>query len=86
MNRVGLEISRFNPADASQTRIAENCRQDYRDVLRARLSVLETKNARRLGALLPDLSVLADDNFRELRSCGAAQPIGDFHRSLRGFA
>src|SRR5262249_4499217 len=31
---------------ASQTRIAENCRQDYRDVLRARFSVLETKNAR----------------------------------------
>src|SRR5215469_10726453 len=31
---------------ASQTRIAESCRQDYRDVLRARFSVLETKRAR----------------------------------------
>ena len=43
---AGLEISRFSPTDASQARIAENCRQDYRDVLRARFSVLETKNAR----------------------------------------
>lgn len=46
MNHAGLEISRFSPTDASQARIAENCRQDYRDVLRARFSVLETKNAR----------------------------------------
>jgi hypothetical protein len=46
MNRAGLEISHFSPTDATQTRIAENCRQDYRDVLRARLSVLETKSAR----------------------------------------
>ena len=46
MNHAGLEISRFNPTDASQARIAENCRQDYRDVLRARFSVLETKHAR----------------------------------------
>jgi hypothetical protein len=46
MNHTGLEISRFSTTDASQARIAENCRQDYRDVLRARLSVLETKNAR----------------------------------------
>jgi hypothetical protein len=46
MNHAGLEISRFNPTDASQTRIAESCRQDYRDVLRARLRAIETKNAR----------------------------------------
>jgi len=45
INHAGLEISRFSPTDASQTRIAEHCRQDYRDVLRARFSVLETKNA-----------------------------------------
>src|SRR5262252_4410860 len=46
MNHAGLEINRFSPTDASQARIAENCRQDYRDVLRARFSVLETKHAR----------------------------------------
>lgn len=45
MNHAGLEISQFSPTDASQARIAEHCRQDYRDVLRARLSALETKNA-----------------------------------------
>ena len=46
MNHAGLEISRFSPTDATQVRIAENCRQDYRDVVRARLIVQETKNAR----------------------------------------
>jgi hypothetical protein len=46
MNHAGLEISRFSPTGASQACIDENCRQDYRDILRARLSVLETKNAR----------------------------------------
>ena len=46
MNHAGLEISRFSPTDAAQARIAENCRQDYRDVVHARLIVQETKNAR----------------------------------------
>jgi hypothetical protein len=27
MNHAGLEINRFSPTDASQTRIAESCRQ-----------------------------------------------------------
>ena len=44
MNHAGLEISRFSPADAFQARVAESCRQDYRDVARARLRVLETEN------------------------------------------
>jgi hypothetical protein len=45
MNHAGLEINRFSPTDASQTRIAESCRQDYRDVVRARLSMAEAKSA-----------------------------------------
>ena len=86
MNHAGLEISRFSPTDATQVRIAENCRQDYRDVVRA-LDRARDKECTTLGALLPDLGVLADDHFRELRPCGPTpQPLGDFHRSLRCFA
>ena len=75
MNHAGLEISRFSPTDASQARIAENCRQDYRDVLRA-LERARDKECTPLSALLPDLGVLADDHFRELWSWGATpQPL-----------
>jgi len=85
MNHAGLEISRFSPTDASQARIAENCRQERCPPCASQRA--RDKECTTLGALLPDLGVLADDHFRELWSCGATpQPLVDFHRSLRGFA
>ncbi|HEX4261912.1 MAG TPA: hypothetical protein VHY76_12520 [Acetobacteraceae bacterium] len=40
-NRVGLEIDIVNPADPLDAHVVEACRQDYREVLRARQGVIE---------------------------------------------
>ena len=41
IHHAGVEIMRFSSADPVRSRVAADCRQDYRDVLRARLTVIE---------------------------------------------
>lgn len=41
MNEVGLEIARLAPSDAVHTRILDLCMERYRDVVHARLGVIE---------------------------------------------
>jgi hypothetical protein len=41
MNRVGIELSRLDATDPSHTNIAQLCRDEYRDVVRARMDAIE---------------------------------------------
>ncbi|HTI79970.1 MAG TPA: hypothetical protein VL614_05910 [Acetobacteraceae bacterium] len=46
MNRIGTEISRLSPASPAQTRVLDFCVQRYRDVIHARLGVIEDARTR----------------------------------------
>jgi hypothetical protein len=41
MNQVGIEINNLDTSNVNQARIAELCREEYRDVIRARMDVIE---------------------------------------------
>jgi hypothetical protein len=41
MNQVGIEINGLDTSNVNQARIAELCREEYRDVIRARMDVIE---------------------------------------------
>jgi hypothetical protein len=41
MGNARLQISRINPSDSSQARIADDCRRDFRDFQNARYAVIE---------------------------------------------
>jgi hypothetical protein len=41
MNQIGIDINSLDTSNVNQARIAELCREEYRDVIRARMDVIE---------------------------------------------